>query len=220
MPNLRQYIFPNDDPVAPIVPIIGASGGPGGLVAFSPSVLQAARASETYLSDRAYIEKCLFPRLFKRCVDSAQNQQGEDDDSIASYEPPQWFDDALVRACTHDLPAFDVGRAQDLAHVLDGLQAKYLNPYADRPLMLALLIVVYAFKDLLDQGVVDLVEGSDFADCVDVLLLILNDDNLDRLRAGVDKSARKNALRLLKTLRGDGFFVKWKPENSTLGGGQ
>jgi len=218
MTDLRQYIFPNDRPSSP-APVIGGEGYGGGLETISPNVMRAVQASEQYVSDRDYIERSLFARLFKRCVDSAQAQV-DDDDSVASYEPPEWFDAALERACRSDLPGFDPARTADLSLMLDGLQAKYLNPYADRPLMLAMLIVVYAFKDLLEQGVVVLRDGSDFADCVDVMLLILNDDNLDSLRGGVDKSARKNAFRLLKKMRADGYFVSWQPGASILGGGQ
>lgn len=217
MQNLKQYIQPIEGGVQPSFhgdePVID-----GSLVAFSPAVFNAVRATESYVDDRTYVERCLFARLIKRCVDSSNTQDGADDDDAATYVPPDWFDDALVRACRSGLPTFDQMRLCELTERLDGLQAKYLNPFADRPLMLALMIVIYAYKDLLDQDVVYLTEGTDLADCLDVLLMILNDENHDRLRDGVDRSARKNAIRLIKAMNADGYFKKWKEAKSALRG--
>jgi hypothetical protein len=182
------------------------------------TIYSAMVSHEHCFEDKVYIERVIFARLFKRCIDSAQAKSVDDDEDAATYELPDWFDDTLGRACRAGLPTFDSRYAADVGAHIDALQAKYLSVYVDRPLMLAILVVWFAFQDVLEQELYILIDGSDLADCTDVLALVLGDGNLDGLRDGVAKSARKNAMRLLRSMKDDGLFSGWDEASSILRG--
>ncbi len=115
--------------------------------------------------------------------------------------------------CISPLPRHDANRRTNIATAIEFLSSKYLKDFEDRPLMLAFQVVDLAFCDVVRQGLLDVPNGSLLSDCYDVIRTILEHEENAPLLGGVQKSARKNARRLISAMQKDGLFVNWHEGN-------
>lgn len=159
--------------------------------------------SVTYLSDRRRVElalpAALLYRIFGTCIANA-----EESPENAETEYDREVIEALRIAAWEPLDGIDRKKQAKLASRINRMQAEIMLPFEDRPIMVCFLFVLFWLKGLLDDGTLELIEGSPFDTAVSALIpeLAKHDD----LWQAMEKSAAKNARKLTERLRAEGFY--------------
>lgn len=110
----------------------------------------------------------------------------------------------LERACNEPFVDLPQDRARKLRRRVMTLQAELLLGYEDRPVITVFLMVVIWLREMLADGTLVLIEGSDFdlaATC-----LIAQIEKHDDLVEGAYKSGEKNARKLASRLELRGYY--------------
>ena len=136
----------------------------------------------------------LLYRVYATCVDRAD--ASENDIHVLA---------CLRTAAIEPLTGLAPDKARKVSERVMRVQRRLMEPYEDRPVMVAFLVVLYWLKGLLDDGRLALIEGSKFDEAVSLLLASLSEH--DQLWNDVEKTAIKNARRFGERLVAEGYYA-------------
>lgn len=158
--------------------------------------------SATGITDRMRVEVALPARMLFRCVEAIGDATKEAGESPEHLEP-------LLRdlkdACHEAVAGLTADRSRTLARRINREHAAALEAFAERPTMLACLVVLYWYKQALDEEILVLTPGSPLDRATAALLEILERHGEDW--DDLDRSARKNARRMMERFRASGLFL-------------
>ncbi|WP_417843002.1 hypothetical protein [Thalassospira sp.] len=149
-----------------------------------------------YLSDRRRIELALPAEMLDPVVRVMleRGKNAEDDKCL----------DLVKAAIREPFEGVDPAKRAKLQRRVTALRVELLAPYEGRPIVLTFQMLIIWLRDMIEDGTLDLVEGSAFALATDDLIarVIQHED----LVLKTQKSAIKNAHKLRRNLEIRGYY--------------
>jgi hypothetical protein len=155
-----------------------------------------------YVSERTHVRHAIFPALYLRWY------RGLLEHTKAEGRHPTEGDRATVAALQEAygqaLDGLDPAKVDRVTRRVERLQISLLRGHEDRALGPVFLIISYALAELLERGLLALVKGSPFDQAYEAIkeAVVVYADDL----AGAEKSASKNARRLVEALAREGLI--------------
>jgi len=150
-----------------------------------------------YLSDRCRIELALPAEMLDPVVRVLLKRGiNADDDKCL---------DLIKSAIQEPFAGVDPVKRAKLQRRVTALRLELLAPYEKRPIVLVFQMLVMWLRDMLEDGTLDLVDGSDFALAMDDLIARVIQH--EELIVKTQKSAIKNARKLRRLLEKRGYYA-------------
>lgn len=165
---------------------------------------------QTYLSDRRRVELVLPAQAFHRLA-HALGRADVEAGAIARVEDHGVIGPALARfaeAAAEPLEGLGERQARKLLDRARRLVADLYRDMEDRPIASALRATVHLLQVLIERGLIELTEGSPFAEAYDALVdAVLEGDGNADLLDDVERSACKAGERMLGRLQQLGYYA-------------
>ena len=155
-----------------------------------------------YLSDRQRIELGLPPRLLRRVLEGAMALQVGAGGTVSDddHECVRMLREAEFEAFS----GLSQGDAAKMQARLDRTQREFLREHEQAAIMKVFLLVLYWLHERLEEGTLEMREGTAFDVASSALIGRLSE--FEDIWGDVEKSARKQARRLQDRMRSLGYF--------------
>lgn len=151
------------------------------------------------LTDTRRVEFALLPRLAFQIVNCGVSDVNHPDAKRCL--------ELLIQACSEPVDELPEKARLKIIRRIERLFRETSARYQDQPAGKVALVLWYALSELLDQGVLELYEGSSMANAMATLQPMIA-DWFDI--AKVDASAQKQARKLLRDLKAQGYYRAWQ----------
>ena len=159
------------------------------------------------LTDRQRVELAIPARLVFGIVAAncfAPNPEADADEALAELERNvARLKELLTTACVEPIADLPERLGSKVARRIERVVDAAAKPFDDQPAVKVAMALYYFLEDLLSRGVLELLEGSAFAEAMGILMPMFEHGFSEEK---LDRSAQKRARQLLEHLQREGYY--------------